>query len=111
MISWCPVLPLYEFKSGTSRRNRVRRTAEPIQCSGLEGTSNVMRRPNCDTMLVVTGLLGTVIFATLVLAVQEHHPLPAEVAEKAMQMRGEVLPNASFNRSLRFRETCNEGDL
>ena len=66
----------------------------------LEGTSNVMRRPNCDTMLVVTGLLGTVIFATLVLAVQEHHPLPAEVAEKAMQMRGEVLPNASFNRSL-----------
>jgi hypothetical protein len=42
-----------------------------------------------------TGLLGTVIFAALVLAVQEHHPLPAEVAKEAMQTSGEVLPNAN----------------
>jgi hypothetical protein len=58
-----------------------------------DGTLNVMRRFNRNTMVVVTGLLGTVIFAALVLAVQEHHPLPAEVAEKAMRTRGEILPN------------------
>ena len=46
-------------------------------------------------MLVATGLLGTVIFAALVLAVQEHHLRPAEVAERAMQTSGEVLPNAN----------------
>jgi hypothetical protein len=60
----------------------------------LGGTRNVMRRFNRNTMWVATGLLGTVIFAALVLAVQEHDPVPAEVAEKAMQTSGEVLPNA-----------------
>ena len=46
-------------------------------------------------MLVATGLLGTVIFAALVLAVQEHHPLQQRSPKKAMQTTGEVLPNAN----------------
>ena len=54
-----------------------------------------MRRFNRDTMLVATGLLGTVIFAALVLAVQEHHPLQQRSPKKAMQTTGEVLPNAN----------------
>jgi hypothetical protein len=66
-----------------------------LNALALDGTLNVMRRFNRNTMVVATGLLGTVIFAALVLAVQEHHPLPAEVAEKAMQTSGEVLPNAN----------------
>ena len=53
----------------------------------LDGTLNVMRTFNRNTMVVATGILGTVIFAALVLAVQEHHPLPAEVTEKAMQTK------------------------
>jgi hypothetical protein len=61
----------------------------------LDGTTNVMRTFNRNTMVVATGLLGTVIFAALVLAVQEDRPLPAKVAEKVMQPSGEVLPNAS----------------
>ena len=61
----------------------------------LDGTLNVMRTFNRNTIVVATGLLGTVIFAALVLAVQEHYPVPAEVAEKAMQTCGEVLPNAN----------------
>jgi hypothetical protein len=68
---------------------------QPRNALALDGTLNVMRRFNRDTMVVATGLLGTVIFAALVLAVQEDHPLPAEVAKKAMQTSGEVLPNAS----------------
>ena len=60
----------------------------------LDGTTNVMRTFNRNTMVVATGLLGTVIFAALVLAVQEDHPLPAKVAEKAIQSSDEVLPNA-----------------
>jgi hypothetical protein len=60
----------------------------------LDGTLNVMRTFNRNTMVVATGLLGTVIFAALVLAVQEDHPLPAKVAEKAIQSSDEVLPNA-----------------
>ena len=61
----------------------------------LEGTRNVMRRFNRNTMVVAIGLLGTVIFAALVLAVQEHLPRPAEVAEKAMQTSGGVMPNVN----------------
>ena len=61
----------------------------------LDGTLNVMRTFNRNTIVVATGLLGTVIFGALVLAVQEHYPVPAEVAEKAMQTSGEVLPNAN----------------
>jgi hypothetical protein len=66
-----------------------------LNALALDGTLNVMRRFNRNTTVVATGLLGTVIFAAVVLAVQEHHPLPAEVAEKAMQTSSEVLPNAN----------------
>ncbi len=66
-----------------------------LNALAVDATLNVMRRFNRSTMVVATGLLGTVIFAALVLAVQEHHPRPAEVAEKAMQTNGEVLPNAN----------------
>ena len=66
-----------------------------LNALALDATLNVMRRFNRSTMVVATGLLGTVIFAALVLAVQEHHPLPAEVAEKTMQTSQEVLPNAN----------------
>jgi hypothetical protein len=66
-----------------------------LNALALDGTRNVMRGFNRDTMLVATGLLGTVIFAALVLAIQEHHPLPAEVAEQAIQTSGEELPNAN----------------
>ena len=61
----------------------------------LDGTLNVMRTFNRNTIVVATGLLGTVIFAALVLAVQEHHPLQQRSPKKAMQTTGEVLPNAN----------------
>jgi hypothetical protein len=61
----------------------------------LDGTLNVMRRFNRNTMLVAIGLLATAIFAALVLAVQEHLPRPTEVVEKAMQTSGKVLPNVN----------------
>jgi hypothetical protein len=66
-----------------------------LNALALDGTLNVMRRFNRNTMVVATGLLGTVIFAAMVLAVQEHHILPAEVAKKTVQTSGEVLPNAN----------------
>ena len=61
----------------------------------LRGTRKVMRRFNRNTMWVATGLLGTVSSAALLLAVQEHHPVPTEVAEKAMQTSAVILPNAN----------------
>jgi hypothetical protein len=61
----------------------------------LPGTQNVMRRFNRTTMWVATGFLSTVIFAALVLAVQERHPMAANLAEEARQTSGELLPNAS----------------
>jgi nitrogen fixation protein FixH len=66
-----------------------------LNALALDGTLKVMRRFNRNTMVVASGLFGTVIFAALVLAVQEHHPWPAEVAEKTVQTSDEVLPNAS----------------
>jgi hypothetical protein len=62
-----------------------------LNALALDGTLNTTRKFNRDTMAVVIGLLGTAIFAALVLAVHEHHPLPAEVAEKAMQKHDESL--------------------
>jgi hypothetical protein len=66
-----------------------------LNALALDGTVNVMRRFNRNTMLVATGLLGTVIFAALVLVAQEHNLLPAGVTEKVIQTNVEVLPNAS----------------
>ena len=56
----------------------------------LAGTGAVIRRFNRDTMWLTTGLLGTVIFAALVLAVQERHPKTAVVAEEASQTGGDL---------------------
>jgi hypothetical protein len=52
-----------------------------------------MRGFDRNTMWVAMGLLGTVICAALVLVIQEHHQSSVEVAEKAVQNSGEVLPN------------------
>ncbi|MBV9128831.1 MAG: hypothetical protein JO298_00405, partial [Verrucomicrobia bacterium] len=40
----------------------------------LQVTSAIIRQFNRDTGWVATGVLGCVIFAALLLAVQEHHP-------------------------------------
>jgi hypothetical protein len=61
----------------------------------LPGTNSVIQGFNRNTMCVAMGLLGTVICAALVLAIQEHRPRSAEVAEKAMQKSGGVSPNDS----------------
>jgi hypothetical protein len=66
-----------------------------LNALALDDTRNVMRRFNRNTMLVATGLLGTAIFAAMVLAVQEHLPRPAEVTEKARQTSAKALPNVS----------------
>jgi hypothetical protein len=42
-------------------------------------TSDTISRFNRDTVWLATGVLGTVIFAALVLAVQEHQPNAAQV--------------------------------
>jgi hypothetical protein len=51
-------------------------------------TSGMIRRFNRDTVWLATGVLGTVIFAALVLAVQEHQP-------NATQAERGLLLNAS----------------
>jgi hypothetical protein len=51
-------------------------------------TSDVIRNFNRGTLLVATGVLGTVIFAALVLAVQEHQ-------SKATQSERDALLNAN----------------
>ena len=63
--------------------------------AALPSIRNVMQRFNRNTMWVATGLLGTMIFAALVLAAQEHHSIPADVAEKEMPTSGEILLNAN----------------
>jgi hypothetical protein len=66
-----------------------------LNALALDSTLNMMRRFNRNTMVVATGLVCTVIFAALMLAVQEHHLMPAKVAEKTIQTSGQVLPNAN----------------
>jgi hypothetical protein len=56
----------------------------------MNPSQDVMRGFNRNTMWVATGVLGTVVFAALVLAVQERQPMVADLAEKVMKT-----PNAS----------------
>ena len=61
----------------------------------LPGTQNVMRRFNRTTMWVATGLLGTVIFAALVLALLECQPKADDLTKEARQTSGSLLLNAN----------------
>jgi hypothetical protein len=61
----------------------------------LAGASAVIRRFNKETMLVATGLLGTLIFATIMLAVQENHHKTPVLTDDASQTGGEPTLNAN----------------
>src|SRR5206468_9309543 len=58
----------------------------------LPAANKVMQGYNRNTMWVAIGLLGTVIFSALVLAVQERRPALAAVIEKATPKDREALP-------------------
>ena len=70
--------------------------------SALPRTSDMIRRFNRDTGWVATAVLGTVIFATLVLAVQvqERHQKRHDLTQEARQVRRDFLLNA--NPATRF---------
>jgi hypothetical protein len=65
------------------------------QHPALPGTHEVIRRLNRDTTWVATGLLGAVIFATLVLALLECHPKAHDLTKEARQTTGSVSLNAN----------------
>jgi hypothetical protein len=62
----------------------------------LPGTHDVIRRFDRNTTWLATGLLGSVIFAALVLAVQELRPRADDLTEEATQTRGDLLLNANL---------------
>jgi hypothetical protein len=57
-------------------------------------TSDRIRGFNRDTGWLATGVLGTVIFAALLLAVQEHHQTKVISTEEAVQAGSDLLLNA-----------------
>jgi hypothetical protein len=61
----------------------------------LAGTSAVIKRFDRNTMLLATGLLGTVIFAALVLAVQERYQKAPVFTDEPGQTTGELSLNAN----------------
>ena len=61
----------------------------------LAGTGAVIKRFSRDTMLLATGILGTVIFAALVLAAQECYQKAPVLTENPGQTAGEVSLNAN----------------
>jgi hypothetical protein len=73
--------------------------APALQCHqhpvALAGTGAVISKFNRDTMVLTVGLLGTVIFAALVLAVQELHPKTAVVTDEPNQTGGDLSLNAN----------------
>ena len=58
-------------------------------------TSDVIRGFNRDTAWLATGVLGAVVFAALVLAVQEYHPTKVNPTEEAVKAGSGRLPNAN----------------
>jgi hypothetical protein len=73
--------------------------AHPLQTQehpmALTGAHKVVRRLNRDTTWLATALLGSVIFAALVLALQERHPKAADLTKEARQTGGNLLLNAN----------------
>jgi hypothetical protein len=61
----------------------------------LTAAHKVVRRLNRDTTWLATALLGSVIFAALVLALQERHPKAADLTKEARQTGGNLLLNAN----------------
>jgi hypothetical protein len=58
-------------------------------------TSDIIRGFNRDTARLATGVLGIVIFAALVLAVQEHHLTKLNPTEEAVQAGSDPLLNTN----------------
>jgi hypothetical protein len=56
----------------------------------------MIRGFNRDTAWLATGVLGAIIFAALVLAVQEHHPTKVYPAKESVQAGSDRSPNANL---------------
>src|SRR3984893_6183655 len=63
----------------------------------LSDTNDVIRRFNRDTAWLATSMVGTLVFAALMLAflVQDRHPKTVDFTEKAVQAGGDLLLNAN----------------
>jgi hypothetical protein len=61
----------------------------------LAGTGAVIKRFDRNTMLLASGLLGTVVFAALVLAVQERYQKAPVFPDRTGQTAGELSVNAN----------------
>ena len=60
----------------------------------LAGIYKVIKRFNRNTTWVATGLLGSVIFAALMVALQERHPEADDLTEEPGKTRGDLSLNA-----------------
>ena len=78
--------------SGALPTLALQRQQHPV---ALAGTGAVISKFNRDTMVLTVGLLGTVIFAGLVLAAQDLHPKAAVVTDEATQTGGDLSLNAN----------------
>jgi hypothetical protein len=63
--------------------------------SALSGTYKEIRRLNRNTTWAATGLLGSVAFAALMMALQERHPKTDDLTKEARQTTGDLLLNAN----------------
>jgi len=63
--------------------------------SALSDTCKVIRRLNRNTTWVASGLLGSVAFAALMVALQERRPKTDDLTKEARQTTGDLLLNAN----------------
>src|SRR5271165_4229366 len=78
---------------GTSRALPAPELATQMNSLALPGTSDMIRRFNRDTWWLATGVLGAVVFAALVLAVQERDPRKPNPAKSGVQAGSDLLLN------------------
>ena len=62
---------------------------------GAPVTSGMTRRFNRDTGWLATGVLGTVAFAALMVALQERHARPDDLTKEAWQTTADLVLNAN----------------
>jgi hypothetical protein len=79
--------------SGALTTLALQRQRHPV---ALDGTGAVISKFNRDTMVLTVGLLGTVIFAGLVLVAQDLHPKTPVVTDEATQTGGDSSLNANL---------------
>src|ERR1700730_7399449 len=89
---WTLKLKKSEGESMTLHKPRLQTSEHPVPSTGI---NKAIKSFNRNTTWVAAGLLGSVVFAALMVALQERHAQADDITQEARQTTGYLLANAN----------------